>query len=48
MAKDKKDRDTADWLDEAEERRRKEELEHARRQERREKLRSKTPPPDSR
>jgi hypothetical protein len=36
--KDKKDRDTLDWLDDADERRAKEEQEHARRLARREKL----------
>jgi hypothetical protein len=36
--KDKKDRDTLDWLDDADERRLKEELEHARRAERQGKL----------
>jgi hypothetical protein len=46
MAKDKKDRDTADWLDDAEERRLKEEQAHARRQERREKHRRKETPKD--
>jgi hypothetical protein len=48
MAKDKNDRGTHDWLETAEERRRKEEQQHSRRKERHERIRSKTPPKDSR
>jgi|HubBroStandDraft_4_1064222.scaffolds.fasta_scaffold02083_18 hypothetical protein len=48
MAKDKRDKDTKDWIEDAYERRVKEELEHARRRERHERIRSKTPPKDSR
>lgn len=42
MAKDKRDQDTRDWMDDADERRQREEQEHARRQARREKQRERT------